>query len=159
MPLSIAEIPALNGLLALCPMPGRGGNYPDDLAALLAWRPSLVLTMTSKLELAAKGAATLPDDLAAAGVAWRHLPIPDFGTPRAETLALWPETASTVHNLLSQGEKVLAHCMGGCGRSGMAILRLLVEAGENPQTALIRLRDVRPCAVETKAQLRWASAL
>ena len=45
--------------------------------------------------------------------------------------------------------RVLIHCMGGCGRSGMAALRLMIEAGEAPGAALERLRAVRPCAVET----------
>ena len=40
----------------------------------------------------------------------------------------------------------------------MAVLRLMFEAGEDAQAALIRLRAVRPCAVETEAQLAWASA-
>jgi hypothetical protein len=33
-----------------------------------------------------------------------------------------------------------------------------VEAGETPGAALARLRAVRPCAVETEAQLAWAKA-
>ena len=52
----------------------------------------------------------------------------------------------------------MIHCFGGCGRSGMAALRLMVEAGEDADEALERLRAVRPCAVETDAQLRWARA-
>ncbi len=40
----------------------------------------------------------------------------------------------------------------------MAVLRLMVEAGEDPDAALARLRAVRPCAVETGAQLTWATA-
>ena len=158
MSFQIAEIPALSGTLALCPMPGRSGDYSGDLATLLAWQPSLVLTMTSHLELASKGAATLPQDLAAAGVAWAHLPTPDFGTPKTETAALWPETSAWARSILAGGGKVIAHCMGGCGRSGMAVSRLLADTGEHPDTALARLRNVRPCAVETKAQQRWASS-
>ena len=157
MTLEIAEIPAGGGTLAFCPMPGRTGAYRADLAILLAWRPALVLTMTSKLELATKGAGTLPTDLAAARITWLHLPVPDFGTPKRDTAALWPETSARARAVLAKGGRVLAHCMGGCGRSGMAVLRLLTDGGEDPETALIRLRAVRPCAVETKAQLRWAS--
>ncbi|MDO8883933.1 MAG: protein phosphatase [Pseudotabrizicola sp.] len=157
MTLEIAEIPALGGTLALCPMPGRNGGYAADLETLLIWRPGLVLTMTSKLELATKGAATLPADLAAAGIDWRHLPVPDFGTPKADTAALWSDTSAQARAHLAQGGRVLAHCMGGCGRSGMAVLRLLADGGEDPDAALSRLRAARPCAVETKAQLRWAS--
>ena len=157
MTLEIAEIAALGGTLALCPMPGRTGDYAGDLETLLAWQPALVLTMTSKLELATKGAGTLPADLAAAGIAWTHLPVPDFGTPKADTTALWPSTSARARAILAEGGRVLAHCMGGCGRSGMAVLRLLTDAGEDPATALPRLRAARPCAVETKAQQRWAS--
>lgn len=156
MTLHIAEIPALKGLLALSPMPGREGHYDTDLAALLAWQPDLVITMTTKRELANKGAASLPGDLAKSGIAWTHLPVPDFGTPKADTSALWPATSAMARTLLLRGGKVLIHCMGGCGRSGMAVLRLLTDAGEDPSAALERLRSARPCAVETKAQLRWA---
>jgi len=50
------------------------------------------------------------------------------------------------------------HCRGGCGRSGMIALRLMIEIGEAADDALARLRAVRPCAVETPQQLRWATA-
>jgi protein-tyrosine phosphatase len=159
MPLIIAEIPALSGTLGLCPMPGRTGDYPGDLTDLLTWRPTLVLTLTSKFELATKGAATLPGDLAAQNVAWRHLPIPDFGTPKPASAALWPATSTQARTVLANGGRVLVHCMGGCGRSGMVALRLLTDACEDPDTALTRLRAARPCAIETKAQHRWASAI
>ncbi|MBM3615082.1 MAG: protein phosphatase, partial [Alphaproteobacteria bacterium] len=41
----MAEIAAAGGVLGLCPMPGRTGDYAGDLAAVLGWRPSLVLTL------------------------------------------------------------------------------------------------------------------
>ena len=79
--MQIATLDIAGGVKGICPMPGRTGDYPGDLAALLAWRPRLVVTLTETGELAARGAASLPVDLAAAGVEWLHLPIPDFGTP------------------------------------------------------------------------------
>lgn len=146
------------GRLALSPMPGRGGAYAADLADLAALAPALVLTMTTEAELAAKGAATLGADLAARGIGWLHLPIADYGVPSGDTLAEWPAAAARVRAVLAAGGTVLAHCMGGCGRSGMAVLRLMVETGEDPGAALARLRAVRPCAVETEAQFDWAAA-
>ncbi len=157
MPLPLASLPLLSGQIALCPQPGRGGSYDADLAAILRFSPDLVLSMTTAEELTARGAATLADDLALHGIAWAHLPIPDFGTPPEAVENLWPETSARARALLAQGGRVLAHCMGGCGRSGMAVLRLMVEAGEDPATALTRLRAARPCAVETPDQLSWAS--
>lgn len=157
MTLTIAEIPAGAGRLAISPMPGRSGRYDADFRALLAWGPDLVLTMTSQTELTHHGAAALPEDLHLYQIAWRHLPITDFGTPDHQTLDLWPEASALAHHTLHQGGQVLIHCFGGCGRSGMAALRLLVEQGEAPDQALSRLRKARPCAVETEAQYLWAT--
>lgn len=136
----------------ICPMPGRTGDYAGDLAFLLAWSPRLVVTLAEAGELAARGAASLPADLAAAGVEWLHLPIPDFGTPPRALRDSWPKVSAQLH----RADRMVVHCMGGCGRSGMILLRLMVEDGEAPDAALARLRSARPCAVETKAQMRWA---
>ena len=158
MTLAIAELALGGGVLAISPMPGRSGAYQADLRDLLAFGPALVLTMTTGEELASKEAAILPDDLALHGILWRHLPIADYGAPGTVTAGLWPEASLQARAVLRQGGKVLIHCMGGCGRSGMAALRLMVEAGEEPSAALKRLRAVRPCAVEMPEQFEWAAA-
>lgn len=151
--MQVAEIAVAGGALGLCPMPGRTGDYAGDLAAVLKWQPRLVVTLAETGELAAREAASLPADLAAAGVEWLHLPIPDFGTPPERLRAEW----AALSTRLRATSRVLVHCMGGCGRSGMIALRLMVDAGEAADTALARLRQARPCAVETKAQMRWAT--
>ena len=117
----------------------------------------MVLTMTTEREMDSFGAADLGRDLTQSGVIWHPLPMQDFGAPTARIVANWDDISPTAHRILTQGGKVLAHCKGGCGRSGMMLLRILCETGEEPATALIRLRTVRPCAVETDAQKDWAS--
>lgn len=143
------ELPVGGGVLALSPMPGRGGDFAGDLARLRDWRPDLVVSMTESHEMA----PDLPGALAAAGIGWRHFPVVDYGVPAAGFDAL----AGEIVGVLSGGGRVLLHCMGGCGRSGMVALAVMVRAGEEPGAALARLRAVRPCAVETAAQLDWAS--
>ena len=145
------------GQIALSPIPGRFGTYEDNLSTILHWAPDLVLTMTTQAELDRMGATGFGDDLRAVGIVWCHLPIIDFGAPDKDVRAKWGEVSAQAAQVLSTGGKILSHCFGGCGRSGMAALRLMVEAGEDPQSALARLRGVRPCAVETEAQLAWAS--
>jgi len=154
----IAEVALGAGLLGIAPLPGRTGFYEKDLSTLLHWKPSLVFTMTQSAELDYADAGGFDADLAAAEVLWRHLPIADMGPPPPETEALWNEASVTAHRILDEGGRVFAHCFGGCGRAGMALLRLMVEAGEDAEPALARLRDARPCAVETDAQLKWAAA-
>lgn len=152
----ITAIPLRAGEIGIAPVPGRWGTYDSDLTALLRWAPALVLTMTTATELEQVGAGGFGNDLRAVGIGWWHLPIPDFGAPPQETEALWREASAIAHQTLERGGRVLAHCFGGCGRSGMALMRLMVEAGERPDYALERLRDARPCAVETEAQRAWA---
>lgn len=150
---TISELTAGGGVLGISPLPGRFGDYTDDLAAVLDWRPDVVLTMTTLPEMTRHGADRFGQDLTGQGVTWHHLPVEDFGTPSDDVQAIWPDLVS----VLARGGRILAHCYGGCGRSGMALLRLMVEAGEPGSEALLRLRAVRPCAVETEAQRVWAA--
>lgn len=154
----ITELMAGGGRLGLCPMPGRGGNFPADLSIIFAWTPALVLTVATAPELIRHGARSLPDALAGRGIAWRHLPVTDYTADSPALRAGWGAASQAARSCLGGGGAVLAHCLGGCGRSGMAVLRLMVELGETPDGALTRLRAVRPCAVETDAQRLWASA-
>jgi len=153
---AIYDLPAGGGVLGLCPLPGRHTPYAQDLEHLLVWRPDLVLSMTTLPEMTGHGAGHLGGDLARHGIGWRHLPIVDFGAPGAGVAANWPEVSALAGGILSSGGRVLAHCYGGCGRSGMVLLRLMIEAGEDGPVALKRLRAARPCAVETGGQLDWA---
>lgn len=145
------------GQVALSPIPGRSGSYENDLSVVLNWAPDLVLTMTTQAELDRMGAGGFGSDLAAVGTLWRHLPIVDFGAPDDEVAADWGEVSRLSAAVLAKGGKILTHCYGGCGRSGMAALRVMFEHGEDPDAALARLRETRPCAVETDAQKAWAS--
>ncbi len=149
----IHSLPVAGGDLAITPMPGRTRHYYTDWLRLMAWRPDLVLTMTTQAELDRKGSGSLGADLANEGIGWLHLPVPDYGVPDDLN---WPQVRDQALGVLGEGGRVLVHCFGGCGRSGMMVLRLMIAAGEAPDAALARLRAVRPCAVETDEQMRWA---
>jgi protein-tyrosine phosphatase len=150
---AIYSLPVGGGVLALSPMPGRTRHYHTDWQHLIAWKPDLVLTMTTKAELERKGAGTLGPDLLAAGIGWLHLPVTDFGVPEGMD---WAGVHNETRSVLANSGRVLIHCFGGCGRSGMMVLRMMIAAGETGDAALARLRQIRPCAVETDAQLAWA---
>ncbi len=144
------------GTLALASLPGRGGDYRGDLEVFHEWRPGIVLTLVSEAELVEVGGAAIGNDIQSMGSRWHHLPIQDFGTPDEAVMARWPEASRQVRRALKGGGRVIVHCRGGCGRSGMVALRLMVECGEDRFAALNRLRALRDCAVETKGQLKWA---
>lgn len=155
--LMIHAISVGEGILAITGLPGREGDYAGDIAHLREWKPGLVLSMTTEAEMATAQAQTLGNDMQTAGSRWVHLPIKDFGAPSMEVQALWPEASAAAVAALKGGGRVLVHCRGGCGRSGMVALRLMIEVGEAPMDAFARLRAVRACAVETEAQMAWAT--
>jgi hypothetical protein len=152
----IHALPLSGGILAIAPLPGRGGQYDQDLEHIRDWKPALVISMTTEAEMAAAGAEDLGPDMQDAGTRWAHLPVADFGVPGPELEEDWHATSRSALAALQGGGRVLIHCRGGCGRSGMVALRLMIEAGEDPRDALTRLRSIRPCAVETDAQMDWA---
>ena len=149
----IHSLPVGGGELAITPIPGRTRHYYTDWLRLEAWGPALVISMTTQAELERKGSGSLGTDLANAGIRWRHCPVADFSVPDGGWD--WAPVRDAALGLLGQGGRVLVHCFGGCGRSGMMCLRLMIAAGEDPEAALARLRTVRPCAVETAAQMEW----
>jgi protein-tyrosine phosphatase len=144
------------GRIGLMPMPGRLAGLAADVAAIAAFGAKAVLTLTELREMLPYGAEKLPELLGARGIRWLHMPIVDFGSPGRSSRGGWETIGPDLHRVLDAGGAVVLHCHGGCGRTGMAALRLMVERGEAPDQALERLRAVRPCAVETAAQLAWA---
>ncbi len=156
--LTLSMLSVGGGTLAIASLPGRGGDYAADMKAFGEFKPSLVMTMVTEAELGLTGSNVFGVDIQALGSRWFHLPVADYGYPTGATVKLWVSASEAARAALRGGGRVLVHCKGGCGRSGMAVLRLMVEMGEDPKQALERLRAVRPCAVETEEQLGWAVA-
>jgi len=152
----ISELEFGSGTIGMSPLPGAKGHYSADMAIWKQWKPDAVLSMTGQAEMKKLGSANIPDDLRAANVQWLHFPVDDFQAAPADRDILWDPISQTLHRILNEGGRVIVHCRGGCGRTGMAVLRLMIEAGEDGEAAMKRLRHARPCAVETNRQKDWA---
>ncbi|WP_317055944.1 protein phosphatase [Roseovarius rhodophyticola] len=152
----IYALPVAGGILGIAPLPGRSGRWTDDLAHLRDWKPALVITMTTPSEQVSHGLGDMGVDIQDSGTRWIHFPVEDLSIPAPEQIEDWHVASKTALSALQGGGRVLIHCFGGCGRSGMAALRLMIEAGDAAEDALNRLRAVRSCAVETDEQMAWA---
>lgn len=161
MTLSIATIhikepsPAQIGF---CPCPGSASSLDEDIAVIEAWQAAFVVTLVEQAEITLIGIDSIGEKLAALGIGWHHLPIVDFGIPSDASDEAWAALSSKLHQSLDEGGKVLVHCRGGLGRSGMIAMRLLVERGTAPDKAASIVRSARPGAIETDAQYAWASS-
>ncbi|MCZ6635945.1 MAG: dual specificity protein phosphatase family protein [bacterium] len=78
-----------------------------------------------------------------------HMPIPDKEAPEPEQV---DQFVDFLDEKLSQGNRVLVHCLGGYGRTGTMLACYLVHCGGDPQAMLDEIRRLRPQSVETESQ-------
>jgi len=88
------------------------------------------------------------------------LRIDDVDIPDATFEKSWETAGAQLREELLRGGKILIHCKGGLGRSGMIAARLIVELGAaKPEEAIRRVRVSRPGAIETRAQEQHVLAM
>jgi protein-tyrosine phosphatase len=87
------------------------------------------------------------------GAQFHLVGVPDHGVPPDD--GAFRRCVRTVDAGLHQGEGVLVHCLGGCGRSGMFVACLLVRAGMAPGEAIRTFRAHRRCGPETAEQVAY----
>jgi ADP-ribosyl-[dinitrogen reductase] hydrolase len=170
-PLRIATLSLGGGKIGLTLCPGKqqsGGlsgkwsrDLDLDLAAIRDWGARHVVTLLEPREMAALRVMALPGKVAAMGMRWQHLPIPDGGTPGEGFEESWAGAFPHWRQSLAAGHGVLFHCMGGLGRAGTVSARLLMslQAGLAPAEAIARVRQVRPGAIETVGQEAYLFSL
>jgi protein-tyrosine phosphatase len=118
----------------------------DTLVSLLPPEQVSMLFLTDEPEAADR-----------AGLAFRSLPVPDFGVPDHDAFA---GPLRELSDELSAGRHVAVHCWGGVGRSSLVAAALLVLHGSTPEAAWHRISYARGVPVpETDAQRDWIADL
>lgn len=152
----LAEEWTAPGRIALTILPGRkdwGRDLSEDLATLKAEGVGRVLCLATPDELHRYGVDDLPSVLRGAGFEVRELPILD---QEAGSQAEMIEALRWVEEGLSRGQRIVFHCVGGVGRTGMAAASFLRTRGVKAERAIGLVRAVRsPRAVETSEQERF----
>lgn len=152
----ISEIDLGDGAsLALTACPGRRSSYSASLDGIFEWAPTAVLSLIEDCEFPFDP-PRFSADLSNKGIAWFRFPIRNYSTPEGDES--WLAIAGNIHDILNSKGRVLFHCLGGLGRSGMVAARLLTERGEAAPDAIRRVRRARPGAIETQAQELWVKA-
>jgi ADP-ribosyl-[dinitrogen reductase] hydrolase len=164
-PLPIAAVPTPGGGvigMTLCP----GKRQPEavtgpwdrdlaqDLEAIRAFGATTLVTLMETHELvgAQVPAEVMQKAALSAGLTWHHWPIVDLAAPTEAFERLWSAEAPLLCRTLHGGGKVLIHCRGGRGRSGLVAARLLIELGAISADAVTTVRAAQPLAIETAAQ-------
>ena len=155
-PFEVFEISVGPAILGMSPLPGLTGDFLADVEKIFNWNPTTILSLTPKEEMEYLGASDFVSMIAKERIPWVHFPIKDFSIVDQQQEVLWEKISKNINLQINNGNRILVHCRGGCGRTGMIVLRFMIEFGENPEKALERLRVIRPCAIETLAQENWA---
>jgi ADP-ribosyl-[dinitrogen reductase] hydrolase len=162
-PLRVDSVAAPGGgLIGMTFCPGKKqpggleGNWDRDLALDLdrikEWGAAAVVTLMEDHELVRFKVAGIGDAVRERGMAWHHLPIVDADVPRVPFETGWATHRATLAAHLAAGRRILLHCRGGLGRTGMVAARLLVELGVPAEQAISEVRAARHGAIETPAQ-------
>ncbi len=85
------------------------------------------------------------------GIKTLHFPIKDFGVPSMDELQAWIPQIVQLAN--TPNHKILIHCQGGSGRTGLiSACVLAVLKHESGRAAIVDIRQKIPHAVETQQQ-------
>tara|TARA_Y100000385_G_C12624026_1_gene438264 strand:+ start:41 stop:523 length:483 start_codon:yes stop_codon:yes gene_type:complete len=133
------------GEIGICRQP----HIIEEFNKVKAWDADVIVTMTKVEEF---GIYDFIKKISNCCIRWLHLPVNDFDVPSQNIDTIIEELLI----LLNSNKRILIHCKGGQGRSGMLAMRLLVEQGQDPNIAMKKIREIRPFAIETKQQENWA---
>ena len=165
-PIQIASLTTpVAGIIGLTFCPGKRdptamtGAWQRDLAtdlqAIADWGARALVTLMEAHELDLLEVPELGRAARSIGLDWYHLPIRDVSVPGPSFEAAWDSAGGALRRMLRGGERIVVHCRGGLGRTGVVAARLLIELGETPERALAKVRTARPGAVETREQERY----
>ena len=161
-PLHIDWVRCLAGRIGMTICPGQKGepligerwerDLVVDLTEIAGSGCTTLVTLIEDYEFGFLGITGFPEAVNRAGLRWLHLPVSDIDVPDGEFERAWTSAGQELRERLGRGEKVVLHCRGGLGRTGLIAARLLVATGAEPEAAIAMVRAARPGTVETADQ-------
>lgn len=163
------EVPYCAGLIGMTFCPGKkqkaamtgtwDRDIEKDLATIRNWGGSVLISLIEAHEFVELGVTELPQACVQHGIAWRGLPIIDGAIPDTAWEDNWIKVQPSLHRTLREGGRIVIHCKGGLGRTGLLAARILVEFGMPPSEAINQVRQARPGAIETYEQEHYVLAV
>jgi len=132
--------PGVAGALFLTSMPGRQRPLEGDVARARELGITAFVSLSPWEEVAEKS-PRYAQAVAAGTFPWpvEFFPIENGGTP--EDVDAFRELVQSLAHRLRRGERLLLHCAGGLGRTGLTAISVLLALGLPRQEAEERVRQ------------------
>ena len=161
-------IPGSAGLIGMTFCPGKkqpaamtgawNRDIDKDLATIRAWGASVLISLIEAHEFVELQVPELPRVCRRYDLVWHGLPMVDGSIPGVRWENRWKEVEPSLYQTLRAGGRIVIHCKGGLGRTGLLAARILVEFGMSPSEAIKQVRQARPGAIETVEQETYVRA-
>jgi len=161
------EIPGCSGVIGMTFCPGKKGmgifsgewdrDLGTDLAAIREWGAGTLVSLIEEHEFRLLGVGDLGSQALEADLVWYHLPIRDVSVPGQMFPSQWVSVGTKLCQELRAGGRVVLHCRGGLGRTGLVAALLLIELGVMPQEAVALVRKARRGTIETAGQEKYVN--
>lgn len=151
--LGLTFAPGKKGPSLLQPGVQHNRDLAEDFGALRAQGMTLLVSLLEPAEYELLGIADYAEQAAAQDITVLTCPVPDRRAPH--DLPAFEDTVQQVLGALLDGQRVVLHCRGGLGRAGTLAACLLVRMGLDAHTAIRKVREARPGAIETGTQAEF----
>jgi len=158
------DLPVLqNGSIGMCMCPGRNNHkkwsrdFITDLQVLKTHNVEFVVTLMTNAELQKMGLSDVAERLASENIDSIHYPISDKWIPGSNDDFL--NFIQIIVEKIKLGKKIVVHCNGGKGRTGLTVVACLIKLGVTQLEAISKIRNVRPGMLQNPAQQMYLSML
>lgn len=154
-PLTVLPLPN-GGAFVFSPCPGtKGLDLIGSIKQIQAESIDAVISMLPDHELDYLNVSELGKLVEEAGMQWFQLPIEDDCAPEAPFHDAFTPHKNTLLSLVNSNKKILIHCRGGTGRTGLLAAILLLESGlEWPEVKSL-IQSVRPKSLTLTPHLQY----
>jgi len=140
--------------MAMCPGRQNHNNWSRnldvDLQVLLNLGVEVVVTLMTQGELQKMKLTHLPDVIKQANMESIYFSITDKWLP--DSVDEFIKIVYAVIDQIKLGKKILVHCNGGKGRTGLLVVACLIQLGLSQSDATNKIRKVRPGMLHNPAQ-------
>jgi len=149
--------------MAMCPGRRNHRNWDRDLIldieVLKKHGVELVITLMKYEELDRMKLSHLTEEIRKSHIESIHFPITDKWLP--DSIDEFCKIVNQVVGFIKEGKRLLVHCNGGKGRTGLLVVGCLIKLGLSQNEATEIIRKVRPGMLRNPAQqvyLMWIDA-